>query len=393
MSYTLRGRLESRLASLLPVLVGACVLGVLTRQWWPVELAALMAAVGVALDANLYHRLLDYQPGWVAFPLGLLELAVLMVLVRVIGIEAPLWPAVAVFASGWLVAQLLGHAGFPLLSLTYGEDGGELGAAGLLAVVVVLVTLAGGAGLAWVRLPPTVHLAAGVHEGPLVITERQVLQGAPGAIVRGGIVVQASGVTIRDVTVIGGENGIEADDVENLRLENVSVSGAAMDGIHIRRSSVAILGCSVDSIGREYGQGIDISYGFHREPSSVVGCTVVGGQEGIVTHFTTARIAHNRVSRTTLRAISMTEMSMGMIEHNEVRDALGIGIFCNDSSMCHIEHNLVVGTRPDEASGNLWRLGFGVLASYHSEAELKGNVLDANPHPMRAVLDSTLEGT
>ena len=58
--------------------------------------------------------------------------------------------------------------------------------------------------------------------------------------------------------------------------------------------------------------------------------------------------------------------------------------------MCHIEHNLVVGTRPDEASGNLWRLGFGVLASYNSEAMLKANVLDGNPHPMRAVLNSTL---
>ena len=81
---------------------------------------------------------------------------------------------------------------------------------------------------------------------------------------------------------------------------------------------------------------------------------------------------------------------MGMIEHNEVRDASGVGILCNDHSMCHIEHNLVVGTRSDDASGDLWRLGFGVLASYDSEAMLRDNVLDANPHPMRAVLDSTL---
>ena len=44
----------------------------------------------------------------------------------------------------------------------------------------------------------------------------------------------------------------------------------------------------------------------------------------------------------------MTEMSMGMIERNEVRDAPGVGIFCNDHSMCMIEQNVVVGTRPDE---------------------------------------------
>ena len=390
MSYTLRGRIESRLTALLPVLVGAWVATALTHRWWPLELAALMAVVGVALDIPVYDRLLAYQPGWYALPLGLVELGVLVLLVRVVGIGAPLWPAVLLFGAGWLVAQALAHAGFPVFSLSYAEDGGELGVAGALAIAAVAVTLLGGAALAWVRLPPTVHLAAGVHQGPLVISSRQVLQGEPGAIVQGGIVVRANDVTIRDVTVVGGENGIAAADVDGLRLERVSISGAALDGIHVRGSSVAIRNCSIDSIGSEYGQGIDISYGAHKSPSSVTGCTVVGGQEGIVTHFTTATIARNRVSRTTLRAISMTEMSMGMIEHNEVRDALGIGILCNDSSMCHIEHNLVVGTRPDEASGNLWRLGFGVLASYNSEAMLKANVLDGNPHPMRAVLDSTL---
>src|SRR5687767_4525115 len=74
MSYTLRGRLESRLAvTLIPFLVAAA-LGAVMRDWWPVELAALMVGVGVALDALLYHRVLPYQPGWVAVPAGLLEL-------------------------------------------------------------------------------------------------------------------------------------------------------------------------------------------------------------------------------------------------------------------------------------------------------------------------------
>ena len=33
---------------------------------------------GVALDLQLYHRLLRYQPGWVALPLGLLELGLML---------------------------------------------------------------------------------------------------------------------------------------------------------------------------------------------------------------------------------------------------------------------------------------------------------------------------
>ena len=44
-----------------------------------------------------------------------------------------------------------------------------------------------------------------------------------------------------------------------------------------------------------------------------------------------------------------------------------------------IEHNTVVGTRPDIASGNPTRRGFGVLASFQSHAELRGNQLEVEP--------------
>jgi hypothetical protein len=390
MSYTLRGRLESRLAALLPVLAAACVLGAVLHLWWPVELAALMAALGVALDLQLYDRLLAYQPGWATLPLGVLELALLMLVVRLAGFDAPFVPALTLYAVAWSCAQLLGHAGFPLLRVSYAEDGGELGSAGALAVVAVVATLATAGAVGWMQRPPTVHLSAGVHQGPLVISRREVLVGEHGAVVRGGILVRADGVTIRGVTVTGGVNGIDVDGVQDVRLEHVTVSGAQLDGIHVRRASVAISDCSVDSIDNPYGQGIDISYGFDKKPSTVMGCTIAGGQEGIVTHFTNAMISHNHVSGTRLRAISMTEMSMGMIDRNEVTGALGVGIFCNDHSMCMIERNVVVGTRSDSAAGDLWRAGFGVLASYNSEAELKDNSLGTNPRPSGAVLDSRL---
>jgi nitrous oxidase accessory protein NosD len=252
----------------------------------------------------------------------------------------------------------------------------------------VLLVVTAAAGVAYVTRPPTVVLEAGVHQGPLVLSSAQTLVGEPGAVVRGGIVIRADDVTVRGVTVVGGENGIDVDDADGVVLDGISVSGATLDGIHARGSSVAVRNCVIDSLTAPYAQGIDISFSFHREPSSVVGCTVVGGQEGIVTHFTTATIARNRVSRTTLRAISMTEMSMGGIERNEVRDALGIGIFCNDMSMCHIEDNVVVGTRRDPASGNRWRDGYAVLVSYHSEAELYANELEENPRAVGVAMGS-----
>jgi parallel beta-helix repeat protein len=81
-----------------------------------------------------------------------------------------------------------------------------------------------------------------------------------------------------------------------------------------------------------------------------------------------------------MRGISVTEMSMGSVTDNEVRDARGIGIWCNDRSMCDIRKNTVIDT-----TGT----GFGVLASFQSEADLRQNQLSANPRPVE-VLTSAL---
>ena len=107
MSYTLRGRAETRLAALVPVLLGACVLAGALHRWWPVELVALMGAVGLFLDVEVWNRLLPYQPAWATLPLGAVELGVLMAIVYGFGLHAPLWPAIALFATGWLTAVFL----------------------------------------------------------------------------------------------------------------------------------------------------------------------------------------------------------------------------------------------------------------------------------------------
>jgi hypothetical protein len=388
MSYTLRGRIESRLAALVPVVVAACALAAAEHRWWPVEAVGLMLGVGLALDLQVYHRLLRYQSGWAALPLGALELLLLLAVMRAAGVAAPLGTAVALFAGGWAVAQLLGHAGFPLLRLGYAEEGGELGLLGLASALLVGGALAGAGATAYALRPPVVHLAAGVHRGPLVITRREVLVGAPGAVVRGGIVVRANDVTVKNVSVVGGEYGVTVEHVHGTVLDGVSVSGAKLDGIHVRLAGVVIKRCSVDMLGNALGQGIDISYNMDMGMSMVEGCTVVGGMEGITTHSSMTEIAHNRVSRTTMRGISVTEMSMGSVVDNEVRDAAGIGIWCNDRSVCAIRHNTVVDTRPGRSG-----LGLGVLASFQSEADLRGNQLASNPVPMGAITNSLIRAT
>jgi Right handed beta helix region len=393
MSYTLRGRVETRLVALLPLLLCACVVSGALHHWWPVELVALMAAVGLFLDLEVWHRLLPYQPAWATIPLGAVELGTLMAIVYGFGLHAPLLPALGLFGAGWLASVVLAQAGFPLLRLGYAEDGGELGRIGGVAAAAVVLAFAGSAATYVVRLPPVVHLSAGVHQGPLVIDRREVLQGDPGAVVRGGIVVAHDDVQIRDVTVIGGENGISVDGVRDTVIDGVTVQGAKLDGIHVRLAGVVIRDCTVDMLGNELGQGIDISFNMNMGMSMVEGCTIVGGQQGITTHSSMTDIMDNQVSRTTLQAISVDEMSMGMASHNTVRGALGVGLYCGDRSMCMFDHNTVVGMRADDHSGLRTQRGIAVLADFQSEVNLWQNRLVANPVASFAVWNSILRRT
>jgi hypothetical protein len=371
MSYTLRGRVESRLAAAVLPFLAACVATFLLQAWWPLELAGAMVAAGLALDVVVYDRVLFYQSGWMAVPLGLVELLATLALVRWLDIAAPLEPALWFFAASWLVAQILGHAGLPLLRLTYAEDGGELGEAGSALLLAAPLAALIAVGTASVTQPPTVHLAAGVHQGPLVVDHPLTLVGEPGAIVRGGIVVTSDDVTLRNVTVSGGLNGITAEWVDGVRLEDVTVVGAKLDGIHARRAAVSIRNCRIVS-PPGYTQGIDISFAADLDMSMVEGCTITGGQEGIVTHSVMADIRDNHVSGTSLRGITMTEMSMGEIEENHVSDTLGVGIYCGDRSECKIADNAIVGVRPDP-SGDPTRAGIAILSLFWAHAELEDN--------------------
>ncbi|HSK16111.1 MAG TPA: right-handed parallel beta-helix repeat-containing protein [Gaiellaceae bacterium] len=390
MSYTLRGRLESRLASALAPLLLACAFALALGAWWPLELTGLMLGVGLALDAAVYHRLLPYQPGWAALPLGLLELGAIMGLVRLLDVAAPLPAALGFFAGSWLLAQILGHAVFPQARLTYGEDGGELGRGGAAVAAAALVVLAAAGSVAWATQPPVVHLAAGVHEGPIVLDRSQRLVGELGTVVRGGIVVSADDVTVQDVTVVGGDYGIEVVNAERVTLERVNVLWAEIDGINVRRSSVAIRDCVVREPTGSYAQGIDISFGFDLAPSVVERCTVTGGMEGIVTHFAHALVRENRVSATSLRAITLTEMSMAEARENVVEDAVGVGIFCGDYSMCRIERNTVSGTAADLASGDRTRLGYAIVSHYGSETVVADNRLRGNERAFGSFLQATI---
>jgi nitrous oxidase accessory protein NosD len=389
-AFTLRGRLETRLVAALLPFLAACVVSAAVTEWWPLQLAGLMLAVGLASELA-YHLLLPYQPGWLALPLGAIELAITMGLVTAFEVEAPVWAGLTFFAASWLVGQALVHAVLPFLHVTYGDDGGELGRGGRVIGALAPAALVLVLGAAWTLQPPLVRLAAGMHQGPLVLDRAQRLVGEQGAIVRGGIVVTADDVTIRDVEVQGGEHGIEVDGADDVTIERVVVSGATLDGINVRRSTVKIRDCEVQSLPSSYVQGIDISFGFDLDPSLVEDCVVTGGLEGIVTHFARVRIEDNVVKNTELRAITMTEMSMAEADGNQVSESLGVGIFCGDYSECHIEDNTITGIRRDDSSHDPSRHGVAIASHFGAKATVEDNDIHDSPGGTGAFVDASIE--
>ena len=141
-----------------------------------------------------------------------LELGLLLGCMRLAGIAAPLGQAVALFAGGWLARAAARACRLPAAAprLRGGRRRARPARHGH----------GGSQSASRSRAPARPRTRGcrrscisprGVHQGPLVITRREVLVGAPGAVVRGGIVIRADGVTIKNVSVVGGENGITVD--------------------------------------------------------------------------------------------------------------------------------------------------------------------------------------
>ena len=234
---------------------------------------------------------------------------------------------------------------------------------------------------------PVRHLEAGIHQGPILVDSRITLEGEPGTVVRGGIVVTAAGAQIRDLDVVGGETGIRIDSAENVVLERVTVGGATLDGIRGTRSSVTVRDCSVQAPAG--GHGIELSFASAAGPNVVERCTVTGGAEGIVSHLATVSFRDNRVMGTTRKGISITEMSMGDATGNTVVGAAGVGIFCGDYSHCELKRNTVLGTRAVD-DGVRSNAGYGIQAHYWAKATLDENRLVGNARPTGSFLNARL---
>jgi nitrous oxidase accessory protein NosD len=220
------------------------------------------------------------------------------------------------------------------------------------------------------------HLRPGLYTGPLVVRRPVTLIG-PATIVGGTdrpvITITANKVNLADITVMGGETGIFVTRAVSVRLENVRVAGAARRGIDISQASVQLHRCEVTQLGSPFAWGIGVVNSMGWAPTTVEGCTVSGGQEGIVSHASTVFIRDNDVRSTTLRAISVTEMSQGDVDQNRIEQVMGTALYCGDHSVCNMRDNRVRGTAAQPDTPVTWNAGYGAVVLYGSDAYFRGN--------------------
>lgn len=123
MCFTFAGRLQTRLIALIGPLFLACAFVAASGDRVYFTMFSLMAVLALALDAGVYHWLIDYQPRWLTIALGAVELGLLVMIApqladlgRMAGFYVPAW------LSSWLTLEVV----LPLAWPRWMEDGGEL---------------------------------------------------------------------------------------------------------------------------------------------------------------------------------------------------------------------------------------------------------------------------
>lgn len=184
--------------------------------------------------------------------------------------------------------------------------------------------------------------------------------------------LRGDGSSIRDLTVLGGESGISVDGARGVLLSGVEVRGSTYEGIEVVAGTATIEGCRISDMVDPLAQGIEIRNSNGLGRSSVRGCTISGGQEGIVSHVSRVLIDGNEVAGTTMRGIAVTEMSEGLVRGNVVHGGMGVGLYCGDMSHCAFDQNRVAEMRADPAALRS-RAGQAAVVWFHSVARFRAN--------------------
>ncbi|HKE92530.1 MAG TPA: nitrous oxide reductase family maturation protein NosD [Gemmatimonadales bacterium] len=254
-------------------------------------------------------------------------------------------------------------------------------------VLVVLAHVAGGS-------PDTVRLSPGIHPGPLVLTHRTAVLGAPGAVLRGDgngtvLVVNARGSVVRGLIIENSGTNPDRYDAgvrvaaDSVTLEDLTIRNTLF-GVYVDQARDVVLR-RLDITGfpaaREGDRGDGISF-YNSRAILAEGNRIARVRDGIYFSYSdSVLVRNNRVSQVRFGLHYMFS-HMNRFEHN---------VFTDNAAGAVIMNSRDVTISDNVFAWNSGSRSYGLVLQTATEPTVAGNTFVGNG--IGAFFDNVIRGT